>query len=116
MKVIVALICIQFLAVFFADISRFPDTLKSVLKWVITKGKFSDPNYVLKPWDCALCLTFWGSVCFLLCTSQFTLVNIAVACMLAAFTGLTKNAIILVEDLVTKVNQLIYKYIIDNED
>lgn len=116
LNTILALFLIQVIVVFIVDISGAVDSLKTALKWIITKGRFSDPNYVLKPFDCSLCMTFWCTLCFLLCTSQFTLVNIAVACMLAAFTGLTKNAIILVEDLVTKVNQLIYKYIIDNED
>lgn len=116
MKTILSLFLIQLIVVFIVDISGAVDSLKTALKWILTKGAMSNSNYILKPFDCSLCMTFWCTLIYLLCTTQFTLPFIAVACMLAAFTGLTKSLIILVEDLVVKLTQVIYKYIIDNED
>lgn len=113
---ILALFLIQVIVVFIVDISGAADSLKTAIKWVLTKGKFTNPDYRLKPFDCSLCMTFWSTMTYLLCTNQFTLPLIAVGCLLAAFAGLTKNAIILVEDSITRVIQLIYEKIIDRHE
>ena len=116
MKTILSLLLIQLIVVFIVDISGAVDSLKSALKWILTKGAMSNSNYILKPFDCSLCCTFWATLIYLLCTNQFTLPFIAVGCILAAFTHLTKSLIILVEDSVVAVTQFIYKKFIDDED
>lgn len=114
--VLINLLLIALIVVFIVDISGAIDSLKSGIKWVLTKGKMSNSDYRLKPFDCSLCTTFWVGIIYLLCTSNFTLPYFAFVCLLACFSGLLKSTILLVEDIITKIIQLIYKHLIDNED
>lgn len=112
-ETILMMFFIQVMTVFFADISGAADTLKSLVKYIFTKGKMKDSNYILKPFDCSLCLCFWGNIIYLLCTSNFTLPYLAIVCILCTFTGLLKDCILLIEDIARKVINIIYKYFID---
>lgn len=111
--VIVNLILIAIIVVFIVDISGAIDSLKSGIKWVLTKGKMKNSDYRLKPLDCSLCQNFWFSLIFLLCIGEFTLPYIACVCIICCFLGFIKNAILLVEDILNKTIQIIYKYFID---
>lgn len=111
--VIVNLILIAIIVVFIVDISGAIDSLKSGIKLVLTKGKMKNSDYRLKPIDCSLCLNFWCSLIFLLCIGEFTLPYIACVCIICCFLGFIKNAILLVEDMLNKTIQIIYKYFID---
>lgn len=104
----IALIC-----VFIVDISGAVESFKSALRYISTKGKMSGSNYTLKPFDCSLCATFWASMVYLLVMGLFQLKFIAIACVICTFCGLIKTAILLIEDILVKVIQLIYKYWID---
>lgn len=114
--VILNLFLIALICVFIVDISGAIDSLKSGLKWLLTKGKMKDSNYRLKPIDCSLCCTFWASMIYLLVIGQFTLPWITCACVFCCFLGFFKNAILLVEDVLNKIIQLIYKHFIEDED
>lgn len=114
--VIINLLLIATICVFIIDISGAADSLKSGIKYVLTKGRMSNSNYRLKPFDCSLCMTFWSSLIYLLVIGQFTLPYIACTCVICCFLGFLKNAILLVEDSLNKIIQLIYKYFIDNEN
>lgn len=109
---LLTLLLIQVIAVCYV-MSGFPDSLKSGLKWVITKGKMSGSNYRLKPFDCPLCMTFWSCIIYLLCTTQLTIPYIAAAIVLAMFTSTTENIIRMVQDLITALINVIYRYVID---
>ena len=111
--VIVNLILIAIIVVFIVDISGAIDSLKSGIKWVLTKGKMNGSDYRLKPLDCSVCTNFWCSLIFLLCIEEFTLPYIACVCVICCFLGFLKNAILLVEDMLNKTIQIIYKYFID---
>lgn len=103
------LFLLTFIIVYIVDISGAVDSLKSGLKWLITKGKMKDNNYTLKPFDCSLCLTFWVGLTYLLITGYFTLPYIAVVCFLSAFSDIFKNTILLLEDLFIKLQRVINK-------
>ena len=107
--VIIDLILMSMIVVFIVDISGAVDSLKSGLKWILTKGKMNNSDYRLKPLDCSLCMTFWTGLIYLLVIHQFTLPYIAFVCFLACFSGIIKNSIYLIEDVFTKIIQLIYK-------
>lgn len=111
--VIINLILIALICVFIIDISGAIDSLKSGIKWVLTKGKMNGSDYRLKPIDCSLCSTFWASIIYLLVIGEFTLPYIACVCVICCFLGFIKNAILLVEDTLNKIIQVIYKYFID---
>ena len=114
--VLINLTLIAAIVVFIVDISGAVDSLKSGLKWILTKGKMKNSDYQLKPLDCSLCMTFWSCIIYLLITNNFTLPYLAFVCLLACFSGIIKNSILLVEDIITTIIQLIYKLIEKNED
>lgn len=107
--IVFKLFLIAFIIVYIVDISGAVDSLKTGLKWLITKGKMKDNNYTLKPFDCSLCLTFWVGLIYLLIIRKFTLPYIAVVCLLSAFSNILKNTILLLEDLFIKLQRVIYK-------
>jgi len=111
MKTLIDLLIIAFIVVFIIDVSGAIDSLKSALKWVFTKGKLKGSDYRLKPFDCSLCSTFWIGLIYLLVTRKFTLPFIGFVCLLSTFSGLIKSTILLLEDIITKIIQLIYKWI-----
>ena len=109
--VLINLILIAAIVVFIVDISGAVDSLKSGLKWILTKGKMKNSDYQLKPLDCSMCMTFWSGIIYLLITNNFTLPYLAFVCLLACFSGVIKTSILLVEDILIKITQLIYKLI-----
>ena len=109
--VILNLFLITFIIVFIVDVSGAVDSLKSGIKWVITKGKMSNYNYRLKPFDCSTCQTFWIGLIYLLCTSNFTIPYIACVCLLSASTGLIKDFWFLCEDIIKTIIHIFYKLI-----
>ena len=113
METLLNLLIIQFITVFIVDISGVVDSIKTGIKWILTKGKMKDSDYRLKPLDCSTCMTFWSGLIYLICTSEFTFINLAIVCALAALTMETKNLILLVKDLISTIYKIIYKLIID---
>lgn len=114
--VLINLILISAIVVFIVDISGAVDSLKSGIKWILTKGKMSNSDYRLKPIDCSLCMTFWSGIIYLLLINEFTLPYFAFVCLLACFSGIIKSSILLVEDILIKITQLIYKLLDRDED
>ena len=108
---ILSLLFITVICVFIIDISGAVDSLKSALKWISTKGKMSGSDYRLKPIDCSLCTSFWAGLIYLLIVGKFTLFYIMVVCLLSCFSEIIKNSILLVEDIIAKIIQVIYKWI-----
>lgn len=113
LKIIFDLFLIAVISVFIVDISGAIDSLKSGIKWVLTKGKMKSSDYPLKPFDCSLCTNFWCSLIYLLIIGAFELKYVAIVCLLCTFCDTIKTAILLVEDVIKKLIQLIYKYFID---
>ena len=109
--VLINLILIAAIVVFIVDISGAVDSLKSGLKWILTKGKMKNSDYQLKPLDCSRCMTFWSGIIYILITNNFTLPYLAFVCLLACFAGVIKTSILLLEDILIKITQLIYKLI-----
>jgi hypothetical protein len=95
------------------DISDFPNSVKKLISRVLTKGKIEKEGYRIHLIDCSLCQNWWCGLIYLLVTGNFTLMYIAIVALFAAFSGLIKSSILLIEDTITKIIQLIYKYVID---
>lgn len=112
-SVIFNLFLISILVVYIVDISGAIDSLKSGIKWVLTKGKMNNSNYRLKPLDCPLCCVWWCGLIYLLVTNNFTLPYITIVALFSTFSGIIKSSILIVEDTITKIIQIIYKYVID---
>ena len=113
MSTILSLLLIQVIVVFIVDISGAIDSLKRGLKLLLTKGKMSNSDYRLKPFDCSLCSTWWTCLIYLLCVGKLTIPFIAFVAFQCTFCAQIKDTILVVGDLITKVIRIIYKYIID---
>lgn len=109
--IIFNLFLIAVITVCIIDISGFVDSTKSVLNKVITNGKFSNSNYSLKPFDCSLCMTWWIGLIYLIIYNSVSLVNIAILLLIAISTPIINDIIRLIQDLITKLIQVIENYI-----
>lgn len=109
--VVFNLFLIAVIVVCIVDISGFVNSIKSVLNKVITNGKFSNSNYSLKPFDCSLCMTFWIGLIYLIICNSISLLNIAILLLIAISTPIINDIIRLVQDLITKLIQVIEKHI-----
>lgn len=112
-KILFDLLCISFIIVVITDISDWPSTVKKSISYILTKGKITKTEYSLHLVDCSFCQTWWAGIIYLICTSEFTFINLAIVCALAALTMETKNLILLVKDLISTIYKIIYKLIID---
>lgn len=92
--------------------AQFQESIKRLYwKWLWRKEQVK-PEYrpfSIKPFDCSLCLTFWGSVTYLAVVSQLSLYGIAISLIAAVFTPVIKDLILFTRDLLTKYVQELYK-------
>lgn len=56
-----------------------------------------------KPFSCALCVVFWASVIWLLCTGNFSLLTLAMALFSATLTSVTTPLLKLIENWLLKI-------------
>jgi hypothetical protein len=99
----IELIYINIAIVFLIDQSGFIEKFKIMLKKVLTKGKFSDPNYSLKPIDCSLCMTFWISLIYLLIVNLLSIESFMIICLSAWSTQFTNDIYIIIKQLWFKI-------------
>lgn len=111
MNVILNLLCISIIIVFITDITDFPSNVKKGISWVLTKGKIVKDEYRLHLLDCSLCQIWWIGIIYLLAIGKFSLFYLTAVCLIACFSGIIKSSILLIEDIVTKIIQTIYKWI-----
>lgn len=94
---------ISVIVVIIIDISGITDTIKSLIKRVITRGMMSDPNYSLKPIDCSFCMTFWTGLVYMLCVGTFSLWMVTYLLILCVMTPVIKDVIILFRNTIIKI-------------
>jgi hypothetical protein len=112
-KILFDLLCIAIIIVVITDISDWPSTVKKSISYILTKGKLTKTEYRLHLIDCSFCQIWWSGLIYLIIIGQFTFPYVAIVCLLCTFCGLIKSSILLVEDIITKIINLIYKYFID---
>ena len=95
---ILELMMIAIIICFVIDISGIIESIEWYLgKWL--GGKVIIP----KPFSCSLCMCFWMGLLWLLIQSQFTLFNVMVVCLIAAFSEQITNAILILKQLIAKL-------------
>lgn len=85
------------------DISGFMDNLKSGIKRLLTGGRFSDPNYSLKPFDCSFCMTWWTGLVYLWVTHTFSLWMVAYLLCICVMTPVIRDVIVLIRETFIKI-------------
>lgn len=97
------IIWISIIWVVILDISGFMDHFKSWLKRTATRGRMSDSNYSLKPFDCSFCMTFWTGLVYLCITHTISLWMVAYLLLVCSFTPVILMVIITIRDLFIKI-------------
>lgn len=97
------IIWIAIIWVVILDISGFMDHLKSGLKRLVTRGRMSDPNYSLKPFDCSFCMTFWTGLLYLCMTHTFGLWMMCYLLLICVMTPVMGLVLITVRDIFIKI-------------
>lgn len=101
------LLMISIIVCFIIDISGFIENVKYMIwKWVFN-GKKEYQEFRLKPFDCSLCMSWWIGLIWILCNGQFTLLNILLVSLFAALSENISNMIIIIKQLIHKVQDLI---------
>lgn len=108
---LINLLLIQLILVFIIDLSGVMNSIKYFISKHLTKGKIISDNFRIKPFDCSLCMTFWVTLIYLYLTHSFTLPLIATCCLFAFLTPVSKDLLLLIKDLITKLINTIYKII-----
>lgn len=107
--IVLDLLLIAVIVVCIVDISGFVNSIKSALNKVITNGRFSNFNYSLKPIDCSLCMSWWIGLIYLIIYNSVSLLNITILLLIAVSTPIINDVIRLIQDLITKLLQMIEK-------
>lgn len=88
------------------DIAGFWDEFSGYISWLITKGKSRKPLNI-KPFSCSFCLTFWVSLAYIILTNNFSILNVAYIMFISYMTGIIKELLIALYDLLIKILKLI---------
>lgn len=75
------LIFINIAVVYLIDQSGGMDSLKSLIKRLLTNGKMKGSDYSLKPFDCSKCMTFWVSIGYLLFIGELSIFTFMITCL-----------------------------------
>ena len=98
------LIIMTIIVVFLIDLSGVIESITgAVKKWLGTSKEIS-----LKPFSCSLCMTHHTLLLYLLFVGHFTLLNYLLVCLLAYFTPVIKDLLIMAKDLMVKVIDKLY--------
>lgn len=100
---IINLLWITVLVVFLTDLSGGWDYILPVLWKLLYKGLPYNPNWRPKLLSCSLCQTWWLGIIYLLCTGLFTWFNLMLVGLLAFFTPVIKDILIVVKELIIKI-------------
>lgn len=96
---LIALICVIII-----DVSGFVEELELILAKWLKVSKVRIP----KPFSCSLCMTWWSSLVYLICVGGLTLLNVAVALLLAALTPVIGGIVFNLRDTLTIWANAIY--------
>lgn len=102
---------ISVIVVIIIDLSGITESIKSALKYIVTKGRMSDPNYSLKPFDCSFCMTFWTGLVYLLVTHSFSLWMLTFLLLTCVMTVFVKDVIVTFRGLLQYIIKKLYEVI-----
>lgn len=110
--ILLKLLTINLVLILVIDLSGFVPSLKRLISKWLTKDNLETDSYRLKPFDCSYCMTFWCTMLYLIITQQFTTVNILLAVGLTHLTDVTRQAMLLIKDILIKLIDTIYERVI----
>lgn len=111
MKIMLELFIIAVIIVFIIDLSGALDSFKHSIWKRLFKGMPYKEDWRLKPLDCSLCMTWWIGLLYILITSQFSILMVGYIALIAFMTPVIKDCMILIKDMITKLIDIVYKYL-----
>lgn len=103
------MLLLQIVVVIIVDISDFPSTLKKLVSFILTKGKFKTDNYQFHLADCSFCIQWWTNLIYIICIGQFSIPYIAFALFLSVMCPISKDIILLIRDIFVKLINKFYE-------
>lgn len=95
------LLCIQIILVFITDLSGVVDYIQPLVwKWLFPKIPYKGAGF--KILNCSLCQTWWTGILYILITG-FTWKLLLYVALLAYFTPVTKDLLIIIKELIIKL-------------
>ena len=83
------------------DVAGFWNEATSIISGWLTKGVVKKP-FVMKPFSCSLCMTFWTSLIYVLVVHALTLPMLTCICLCAWLTTVIPGIFYLIEGAITK--------------
>lgn len=111
--ILLKLIIITLVNVLIIDLSGIINDIKSLIARLLTKSKLNTSDFRIKPFDCSLCMTFWTGLAYLLILNSFSLFNLLILLLLAYFTDVFRQLLLLLKDLFIKFINYTYGKFID---
>lgn len=99
LQTFITLLLIQIAIVILLDITGISDEIKRWV-WNYTYPGRPYKGFSFKPWTCSLCMTHHIGLLYLIIWGKFSLLLYVLLLLLAIFTPITKNIILLVKDFI----------------
>ena len=103
------LLYLNLIVIFIVELSGFDKTFKEIVSLIITKGRIRTSNYSLRPFTCALCMTFWCGLFHLIASGCLFFNYFVFLCLLSLLSSYTSSVIRMVLDMIAKIIDLIYR-------
>lgn len=103
------LFLIELIFVIGLDVLHFWDKISTIISRIITKGK------VAKPFDfplvsCSTCLSWWTNLIYIICTGNFSIINVAIIIVMAMFAEELGGLIFMLKSWIdTLINKITIK-------
>ena len=97
---IINLFLIALIVVFIEDYSGFIFEMESLLT---KKLKSPIPFTIPKPLSCSLCMSFYLNLIYIITAHEFTLINIALVCIISALTPEILKIIYFIKDTISTI-------------
>lgn len=103
------ILLIAICCVIVVDLTDFVDFIKmKIWNWVFDGNK-PYKDFLFKPMDCSLCLTFWTSLLYLIITKSLSIPLFTFILFIAFITPILKDTLLLLKDIMLKLIDIIYK-------
>jgi hypothetical protein len=83
MSIYIDLLLLALVVVYIVDLSGFTDSWRSALARILGVKALKP----ITPFDCSLCMTWWTTLIYAICTGHFTLPVIAYCALLSLLTN-----------------------------
>lgn len=103
MSIYIQQLILAWVVVFVIDLSGFTDAWRDAL----TRALHLHELRPLKPFDCSLCMTWWVTLIYPICTGDFSLLTIATAAALAFMSStISRLALFIYDTLMWVINKV----------